>query len=47
MRFTVSTVIALPVQFIILAGRKLGGAEFYDTERTTIVAAFLKSPPKP
>jgi len=33
----------LPVQFITLAGAKHGGAEFYDTERTTIMATFLSS----
>lgn len=32
----------LPVQYIIIAGGKHGGAEFYDTERTTIMASFLK-----
>jgi len=32
----------LPVQFIILAGGKHGGAAFYDTERTTFIATFLK-----
>jgi len=31
----------LPVQFISLAGGKHGGAEFYDTERTKIMATFL------
>lgn len=32
----------LPVQHIIIAGGKHGGAVFYDTERTTIIASFLK-----
>lgn len=31
----------LPVQFILLPGSKHGGAEFYDDERTAIVAKFL------
>ena len=33
----------LPVQFITLTGGKHGGAEFYDTERTTLMATFLKT----
>lgn len=32
----------LPVQTIFIAGGKHGGAEFYNTERTTIMASFLK-----
>ncbi len=31
----------LPVQFILMPGSKHGGAEFYDDERTAIVAKFL------
>ncbi len=34
--------IRLPVQTIIIDGGKHGGAEFYDTECTTIMASFLK-----
>jgi len=35
--------LSLPVEFIIVAGGKHGGAEFYDTERTTKMALFLKN----
>ncbi len=31
----------LPVQFILMPGSKHGGAEFYDDERTAIIAKFL------
>ena len=34
-------VLKLPVQFITLKGAKHGGAEFYDDERTSVVAKFL------
>jgi len=37
----------LPVQFIIFVGGKNSGAEFYDAERTTIMATFLKGHLKP
>ena len=33
----------LPVKFITLSGSKHGGDEFYDDERTEIVARFLQS----
>jgi acetyl esterase/lipase len=33
----------LPVQLIILPGSKHGGKEFYDEERTRIMAGFLKA----
>ena len=33
----------LPVQFITMPGSKHGGAEFYDDERTAIVARFLQT----
>jgi hypothetical protein len=33
----------LPVQFITIPGAKHGGTEFYDAERTEIVAKFLAS----
>ena len=32
----------LPVQYIIVAGGKHGGAEFYDAEHTTCIAKFLQ-----
>ena len=32
----------LPVQFILLKGSKHGGKEFYDDERTGIMAKFLQ-----
>jgi len=32
----------LPVQYIIVAGGKHGGAEFYDAEHTTCIATFLQ-----
>ena len=32
-----------PVQFILMPGSKHGGAEFYDNERTSIVAKFLQT----
>lgn len=35
--------LGLPVEFITVAGGKHGGAEFYDTERTTKMALFLKA----
>ncbi len=35
-------VLKLPLQYILVAGGKHGGAEFYNTERTTIMATFLK-----
>lgn len=37
----------LPVQYITLAGGKHAGAEFYDAERTTIMATFLKAHHQP
>ena len=33
--------LGLPVTLIMLPGSKHGGAEFYDDERTAIVAKFL------
>ena len=34
-------VLGLPVTLIMLPGSRHGGAEFYDEERTAIVAKFL------
>ncbi len=31
----------LPIQLIMMPGSKHGGAEFYDDERTAIIAKFL------
>ena len=33
----------LPVQFVTMPGSKHGGPEFYDDERTAIVAGFLRA----